>query len=128
MTRGRQRSIVTAERDAQAARLRAEGRTYRQIADEMGIAVQSAHEAVQRALTAAVREPSDEVRALELARLDELWQAGWAVLKAHHVTVQQGKVVYLGDEPLSDDAPVLNAIDRLLRVRWSTSPKVGSAG
>lgn len=113
----RKKTIEQAQHDAEAARLRAQGWGYAQIGEKLGVSMQGAHQAVQRALTAAVREPADDVRALELSRLDLLWQAAWTVLTKHHVTVQQGKVVYLGDEPLEDDAPVLNAIDRLLKVQ-----------
>ena len=107
----------TAERDAEACRLRRDGCTYDHIARELGYADRGeAHKAVQRALVAIVQEAAEEVRAVELDRLDMLWRAGLKVLRAKHVTVQNGKVVMLDGEPLSDDAPVLNAIDRLLRI------------
>lgn len=112
------RSIKTAERDGEAARLRARGLTYREIGDRLGMAPQSAHEAVQRALVEAVREPADEVRALELARLDALLAHAWAVLERYHVTVQQGRLVLDPDgDPIPDDGPVLAAIDRVLKIQ-----------
>jgi hypothetical protein len=112
----------TAERDADACRLRRDGCTYDHIAAELGYADRGdAYKGVQRALVAIVQEAAEEVRAVELDRLDMLWRAGLKVLRAKHVTVSNGKVIYLRDDqgnetPLLDDAPVLNAIDRLLRI------------
>ena len=66
--------------------------------------------------------------------LDELAQAARAVLERKHLVVSQGRVVRLGKpyidketgeaevddgrgEPLEDDAPVLQDIDRLLKIQ-----------
>lgn len=119
----------TAEQDAAACQLRADGHTYRAIAAELHITVSSAHDAVQRALRAIVEEPATEVLRLELDRLDAelvrlngLEAAARAVLEREHVTVSHGKVITMedpdtGDEkPLLDDGPVLQAIDRLVRI------------
>lgn len=111
------RSIVTAERDAKAAHMRAQGATYRDIARHFGIDVRAAHNGVQRAMLDAVREPAEEVRAIELARLDQLLLHAWAVLERRHVTVSNGEVVHLDGEPLRDDGPVLAAIDRILKIQ-----------
>ena len=56
--RGRpfERKIVTAERDAEIARLRGAGLTYQQIADRLGVSKQTAHEGFKRALRDTVRE------------------------------------------------------------------------
>ncbi|MGW0587444.1 hypothetical protein [Streptosporangium sp. NPDC002607] len=123
-----------AARDAQACRLRAQNLTYQQIADQLGLASKSsAYEAVQRALKETVAEPAEELRQLELMQLDELARAARGVLEARHYVVSHGKIVRLGQpfinddgaaevddgrgEPLADDAPVLAAIDRLLRIQ-----------
>lgn len=116
------RTPDTAERDAVACRMRRDGETFDAIAAELGFTNRSAaHKAVQRAMVAIVQEAAEEVRVMELERLDYLWTEGLKVLRAKHVTVQNGKVVMLANsegvlEPLRDDAPVLNAIDRLLRI------------
>lgn len=115
--------VATAERDRRAAELRGKGWGYREIAAELGIDVHTAHDAVKRALNAIRAEGAVEVRQLELerldatlARLDGLQVKVEAVLERHHVTVQQGRIVYLDDEPLLDDAPVLAAVDRLVKI------------
>lgn len=112
------RSRSTAARDAAACRLRARGLTYEQIATDLGMASRSsAYDAVQRALTATVKEPADEVRQIELVRLDELHRAALAVLEGTHYVVDKGQVVIWEGAPLVDDGPVLAAVDRLLKVQ-----------
>ncbi|MEU1731402.1 hypothetical protein [Streptosporangium sp. NPDC020145] len=113
------RSSRTAARDAEACRLRAQNLTYAQIGAELGISKSQAHDAVRRALRDTLQEPADEVRKLELLRLDELAQLARRVMLATHYVVSQGKVVRLrrGGAPLEDDTPVLQAIDRLLRIQ-----------
>jgi hypothetical protein len=112
------RTPQTARRDAEAAELRAQGLSSREIAEQLGFADKGeAHHAVQRALLAIVKEPAEKLRTLELARLDAMYEAAMGVLERRHVTVSNGKIIYLGDEPLEDDAPVLAAIDRLLKVQ-----------
>ncbi|RKN61873.1 hypothetical protein D7231_31875 [Streptomyces klenkii] len=112
------RTPETARRDAEAAALRARGLSYRQIADELGVARTTAHEMVERALQAIVQEPAEQVRQLELDRLDHMYRSALGVLERRHVTVSQGRIVKADDgEPLEDDGPVLQAIDRMLRIQ-----------
>lgn len=134
-----ERDIDTAERDAEAARLRADGRTYQQIADELGFSDRSnAHKAVQRALAAAPVEAAEEVRKIELDKLDRLERTALEVMGRKHVFVQQGHVVRrrigverdadgierldMDGNPIPvyedvlDDGPTLKAIETLLRV------------
>lgn len=115
----------SAERDAEAARLRGRGLSYRAIAAELGVDVHTAHDAVDRALRAIVQEPAEQVRKLELDRLDRLYEAAISVLEREHVTVSQGKIIYKGDAPLLDDGPVLQAIDRLLRIQERRAKLLG---
>jgi hypothetical protein len=51
-----------------------------------------------------------------LARLDTLEQAALKVLERHHITVNNGRVIVVDGEPLLDDGPVLQAIDRLVKI------------
>lgn len=119
------RSLDGAERDAEAARLRTRGLSYDAIGEQLGLDKGNAYRAVQRALQATVQEPAEELRQLELARLDDMWAAVLEVLEAKHFTVSQGRIVYYGDVPLADDAPVLAAVDRLLRIQERRAKLLG---
>jgi hypothetical protein len=88
-----------------------------------------------------VQEPAEELRQLELMQLDELARAARAVLERKHLMVSHGKIVRLGQpfvnddgnaevddgrgEPLKDDAPVLAAIDRLLKIQERRAKLLG---
>lgn len=118
------RTRKTAERDAEAADLRAKGWTYRRIATHLGVDVHSAFDMVDRALKAIVKEPAENLRKLslerldaELARLEPLEDAARAVLERAHVTISaNGTIVHHQGEPVIDDGPTLQAIDRLLKI------------
>jgi len=114
------RTDESAERDAEACRLRTNGATYRQIADQLGYADESsAWKAVDRALRATVAEPAAKVRMIELARLDLLFAEAYRVMRAEHVVVSNGRVVMDPADPtkpLRDDGPTLAAIDRLVKI------------
>lgn len=121
------RTLSTAEREAEAARLRSLGWTYQRIADELGWSNKGdAHHAVQRVLRDTVQEAGDDLRALELTRLDALYVAANEVLARKHVTVSNGRIVSGTDGgPILDDAPVLQAIDRLLKIQERRSKLLG---
>ena len=62
-----------------ALELKITGLTYRQIADELDYrSPASAHAAVMRALRETLAEPAEELRQLEVGRLDALLEAVWA--------------------------------------------------
>ncbi|WP_329592139.1 hypothetical protein OG195_27320 [Streptomyces sp. NBC_01362] len=112
------RTLSTAEREAEAARLRSLGWTYQRIADTLGWANKGdAHHAVSKVLRDTVQEAGDDLRSLELTRLDALYVAATEVLEREHVTVSNGRVVDLHGAPIPDDGPVLAAIDRLLKIQ-----------
>lgn len=142
------RSPDTAARDAEAARLRARGLSYPRIAQELGYADHTgAYYAVKRALAAIVKEPAEEVQALELERLDMLWAKATEVLERRHVHVSGGGVVrerVLDDNgdlivvghdddgrpiyketELEDDGPALKAIETLLKIQQRRAALLG---
>lgn len=120
-------TITIAERDAEAARLKADKWTYQQIADELGYHDRfHARDRIKKVLRETVQEAGNALRTMELLRLEGelrrlngLEAAVHEVLARKHITVSNGKPVYVGDEPLLDDAPVLNAVDRLLKIEDS---------
>lgn len=102
------RTVDTAARDAEACRLRTLGLTYEQIASQLGFSDRSnARSAVERGLVAIVAEPAEELRTLELARLDELTQRAWGILD---------------DEP---PGVALQAIDRILKIQERRAKLLG---
>lgn len=111
---------------AEVLRLRATGMTYAQIAEELGYpSASAAASAGKRALKASkslLGRQSGELATLELERLDQLEQAARKVLLARHITVQDGRVIRDDDgQVIEDDAPVLQAIDRLVRISEARS-------
>lgn len=119
------RTVEQAEQDAEAARLRSRGRSYPQIAAELGISKQSAQRAVARVLAETVAEAAAEVRQLELDRLDFILQQAIGVLEREHLVVSHGEVVRVNRKPLIDDAPVLQAIDRILAIQTRRAKLLG---
>ena len=70
--------VTVAERRTQAVRLAAAGMDYTQIAQQLGYHDRSgAHKAIRGALAAQQAEAVDELRALELERLDRLQASVW---------------------------------------------------
>lgn len=113
---------TSVQRDAAAMRLKSEGRTYQQIADELGYFDRGhAWRGVQRAMKAVLREPAEELIAVEAARLDELYVQALDILEREHVMVSHGKIVVdtATGEPLLDDGPRLAALRELRQIRES---------
>lgn len=125
------RNPDTAARDAVACRMRRDGRTYKEIADELYNGHPGrAYEGVQRAMLAIVREPAEELRNFELDRLDYLYAKTLEVLHRRHLTVQHGKVVTVLNEAgetvtLEDDGPVLAAVQTLLKIQERRAKLLG---
>lgn len=113
------KNTESALRDIEATKLRAAGLDYDEIAARVGFANRgNAYRAVERCLAAARAEPAEAVTKLELERLDEMWRNAKAVLDRSHITVSNGRIVYDDDgKPVIDDAPVLQAIDRMLKIQ-----------
>lgn len=107
----------SAQLAAQVLELRKKSLTFDEIATRLGISKSSAYVAFKRGIKAIVAEPAEEVRALELEKLEQMEQAVIKVLERQHVTVSNGKVIRIDGQPLDDDAPILQAIDRLLRIQ-----------
>lgn len=116
------------ERDREACRLRARRKTYQQISDALSYGgAQNAQRAVKRTLAAIPRDAGEELIQLELDQLDMLTAAVLEVLEANHYVVSQGRLIYMqeGAPPLTDDSPVLHAVDRLLKIQERRSKLLG---
>lgn len=118
--------IRVRERLSKAMDLRISGLSYKAIADELGYGSPSqVHREINKELARRGEEEAektDELRTIELDRLEELWSVGWELLHTEHATVSHGKVIYredpvTGDRSIvPDPAPRLAAIDRLVRI------------
>lgn len=122
-----------AERRARLLELRIEGKTFDWIVENAGLGYKTRAAAVQdfgRALSDRLKRLDgavDELRTLELERLDAMHSKAWGVLERPHMLVQGGKVVTIeAPDPenpgetrtirLQDDGPLLQAILTLLRI------------
>jgi transposase len=65
------KALATADRHAHWLQLRKDGKTYREIGEVEGVSHSTVQEAVVRRLRETVAEPANELRTLELMRLDE---------------------------------------------------------
>jgi len=112
-----QRTPEQVEKDHQAAQLRSAGLTYQEIGDRFGVSRQAAHQSVQRALADIPRMATEELRNLELDKLDNLERRLMAILQTKHYKVSaSGRVVEYGGEPVVDPTPHLQAIGNALKV------------
>lgn len=77
---GKLQRIDLTEKERQVLELRKAGWSFDRIAERLGYASKSgAWKAYDRALTATLQEPADEVRRLELERIDTLFGAMYEV-------------------------------------------------
>ncbi len=113
----------TALMRARIVELRDQQMTFREIAAEVDLSLARVWQHYQAAMreipAAAVTAHAERVAARreeQLRRIDMERESVLAVLEARHVIVSNGKVMYEGSEPLLDDAPVLAAVDRLVKL------------
>lgn len=103
--------------DHRAAELRSQSKTYREVGEIMGVALNTAYDMVRRAIADIPRESTVELVQLEVAKIDFLERKTIEILERRHVFVSQGgKVVYDGEEKLEDDGPALQAINTLAKL------------
>lgn len=120
------RAAVT-QRRAKAIELKNRGLTWQQVAEQVPYldtegnpSAAFAHVDVTRALKQANKEMSlglEEYRNLARLRLDVLRRQVFAVLARPHYLYHAGKpVLDENGDPVRDDAPILAAVDRLLKI------------
>lgn len=117
--------IERAGRRTRALELRTQGETWAAVARGAGYSsAAAACRDVGRLLAERIEAQAlaaDQLREVELDRLDALYRKVWEVLEREHVTVSGGKVVMVEDGSgemltLRDDGPTLAAVDRLLKI------------
>lgn len=111
------KGIESYERDAEACRMYVAGKTYQQIADELGYGGRSnAQRAVQKILMETVRQPADEVRALLRARNEEIYMMAREIIQKEQYAHSHGEIIYNPDgTPMVEQEVKLKAMDRMQR-------------
>ncbi len=110
---------LKAEREVLALKLRQQGMPYRQIGERLGCSGATALRYVRDSLDRLAKANEAEtklLRTLELSRLDDLYQRAYEVLEATHYLIAAGGVIEHDGKELHDSAPVLRAIDRLVKI------------
>jgi hypothetical protein len=122
----------SAERDAKAARMRAQGWSLLRISDELGYGSEAnVHRALKRLKEHVTRPAAEELIEHELAILDNSIDRVLAVLAEHHVMVSHGRVMRTENEdgtpgtPLVDHDMVLKAVTTLQRLTESRRKLLG---
>ena len=112
------RLLAKVDQDIRALEMRREGLDYKTIGENLGMTAGSASAAVRRALALSIAETSDEVREIEIQRLESYIPHALKVLNGRHLVVNQGRVICDPDtdEPLIDPEPSMKALDRLLKI------------
>lgn len=74
------RRIKSKQKQAKALQLRLSGCDYEEIAKIVGYKNRgAAYNAIKRALEETVKEPAEEVREIELKRVDAMWSSLWSI-------------------------------------------------
>lgn len=116
-----------AERDAEAVRLRNEGKSFRQIADELYNGNKGeAYRGIQRAFADIAREPVESLAKSLLGQLEELTVAALEILDRDHLAHSNGEVVTYGGQPVLDDGPKLAAIREARQLNESIRKLIGA--
>ena len=124
------------EKLREAWQLRVDGWTVDQIARHFRVAQSTASRWLAEAYERRTAQPAAALKAVELDKLDQAERAALQVLRTQHVLVSGGKVVHhmtvdpdtfepiLGDQ-ITDDGPVLQALDRLLKIAQRRAALLG---
>lgn len=113
-------------RDAECARLKAQGWTLERIAEHLSLDKPKPENgpsrvaaAIKRALGEMVRFANDETREMEARSLDELEWEAWRTLQTRHVVISQGRVVRDDEtgDAVDDDRFILEVLDRIVKIK-----------
>ena len=99
----------TVDRERRAVEMRTRGMTYREIGEALGVNPASAHRMVSRALARVPAEAVNDLRALNLLRLEELWRRLGGIL----------------EDAADDPDRQLRTIDRMMAVMERTARLMG---
>ncbi len=120
--------------DAHACHLRGQGLTYSEIGVEMRCSSRTALRRVQRAYGRMPGPAAAVERQRMLGELEDMALAVYGVMEAAHVAISAKGVVTVAVEtptgtvtvPVPDDHPVLEAVDRLLKIQERRARLLGT--
>lgn len=121
--RRRANKATVAEKRARFFSLRLAGHSIRDIARITGSSPNTVQKYINLEVDSIVVPLREELRKVELERLDDLYRRAVEVLEREHVHISEGRVVRdlnpeTGDKStIVDDGPVLAAIDRALKIQ-----------
>lgn len=121
-----------AERQVRAFELVRDGHSLRSAAAQMKLEgyTRVSHVTVKNLveLEAAERVSpvAEQWRTVLLERLNDARLNVLRVLRRDHLTISDGQIVRLDGEPIIDDAPVLQAVDRLVKIDTQIAKLVGA--
>ncbi len=110
--------ILAYERQRKALELRKAGATFQQIAEQLGYKNMSgAYRAIEAALLKTLQEPADDVRKMELERLDKMMLGLWTGATSGHVPAVHGVLAIMERRAkyLGLDAPTKIDISHYIR-------------
>jgi hypothetical protein len=103
-----------------AARLKAQGLSFREIAKAQGVSSTTAWHRVKKAWAALQPEDLPELRAQAAEALDIVKARMFAILLADHIKVDHGRIVLDGNgNPLLDRGPNIQAAGAIIRAEES---------
>lgn len=80
----RSMEVLKAQQMANAIELRAQGLTYSEIGEQMGISLGQAAHLIKTGLAQTVQEPADELRKLEAIRIEKMWRLAFPKSQVEH--------------------------------------------
>jgi hypothetical protein len=128
--RSQTKRVQSHDRKLDALALRKAGLTYQAIADAIGVTKNAAWKLVGVALKETIQEPADELRTLELERLDALSEVLWPMamagdLHAHdrYIRLMERRAKLLGlDAPVRKELTGKDGVDLFQKAYITVSP------
>lgn len=114
-------SAAATLRDTQIIQMKRDGRTFDEIGAHFGVTKQVVHRCFHRGLRRVPVKAVEEYRAEQLARIETQREIALDVMHAEHPLVSNGKRF----DDLTDDGPVLAAIDRMIKLDAQESDLLG---
>ncbi|WP_328448955.1 hypothetical protein [Amycolatopsis sp. NBC_00438] len=120
-----------AARQVRAYELSLRGHSLREVArimttEGMRVSHEGARTLIELEAAERVSPLAEQYRTLLIERLNVSRLAVLKVLERDHLTISDGQIVRLDGEPIIDDGPVLQAVDRLLKIDTQLAKLTGA--